>query len=112
MSYEWPGNIRELENTIRSAIALRKTDYLTTFELQELGSPSLYLQRIPLEESLASVINPALREAIERGEDNIYEKFHRAFDRVIFHYTLSLTGDNQSEAARKLGISRLTLRKK
>lgn len=112
MSHEWPGNIRELENTIRSAIALRKTDYLTTFELQELGSPSLYLQRIPLEESLASVINPALREAIERGEGDIYEKFHRAFDRVIFHYTLSLTGDNQSEAARKLGISRLTLRKK
>lgn len=112
MSYDWPGNIRELENTIRSAIALRKTDYLTTFELKELGSPSLYTRRIPFVESLASVINPVLKEAIERGEEEIYQKLHDTFDRVIFNYTLSLTGENQSEAARKLGISRLTLRKK
>lgn len=111
-SYEWPGNIRELENTIRSAIALRKTDYLTTFELKELGSPSIYSHKVPLTESLASVINPVLKEAIERREGGIYEKLHNVFDRVILNYTLSLTGDNQSEAARKLGISRLTLRKK
>lgn len=111
-SYEWPGNIRELENTIRSAIALRKTDHLTTFELKELGSPSIYSHKVPLTESLASVINPVLKEAIERREGGIYEKLHNVFDRVILNYTLSLTGDNQSEAARKLGISRLTLRKK
>lgn len=112
IAYDWPGNIRELENTIRSAIALRKTDYLTTFELKELGSPSLYSKKIPFVESLASVINPVLKEALERGEGEIYEKLHDAFDRVILNYTLTLTGENQSEAARKLGISRLTLRKK
>lgn len=112
MSYDWPGNIRELENTVRSAIALRKTDYLTTFELKELGSPSLYTRKTPFVESLASVINPVVKEALERGEKDIYEKLHDAFDRVILNYTLSLTGENQSEAARKLGISRLTLRKK
>lgn len=112
MAYDWPGNIRELENTIRSAIALRKTDYLTTFELKELGSPSLYSKRIPFIESLASVINPVLKEALERGEGEIYKKLHDAFDRVILNYTLSVTGENQSEAARRLGISRLTLRNK
>lgn len=112
MTYDWPGNIRELENTVRSAIALRKTDYLTTLELKELGSPSLYTRKTPFVESLASVINPVLKEALERGERDVYEKLHDAFDRVILNYTLSLTGENQSEAARKLGISRLTLRKK
>ncbi len=112
MAYDWPGNIRELENTIRSAIALRKTDYLTTFELKELGSPSLYSQKRHFIESLASVINPVLKEAIRKGEDGIYERLRDAFDRVVINYTLSLTEDNQSEAARKLGISRLTLRKK
>lgn len=112
ISYDWPGNIRELENTIRSAIALRKTDYLTTFELKELGSPSLYQQKMAFEESLASVINPVIKEAIERREKGIYDRMHEALDRIILNYTLSLTGENQSEAARKLGISRLTLRKK
>jgi len=27
MKYDWPGNIRELENTIRKSIALSKTNF-------------------------------------------------------------------------------------
>jgi DNA-binding NtrC family response regulator len=112
ISYDWPGNIRELENTIRSAIALRKTDYLTTFELKELGSPSIYKEKMPFIETLASVINPILKEAIQKGERDIYDRLHNLLDRVIINYALTLTGENQSEASRILGISRLTLRKK
>ncbi|MBI5213383.1 MAG: hypothetical protein HY957_08435, partial [Nitrospirae bacterium] len=43
---------------------------------------------------------------------NIYEKIHAEVDKYIFDYVLSHTKENQSEAARILGINRLTLRKK
>src|SRR5574341_747970 len=32
MEYDWPGNIRELENTIRKAIVFTKTPYLTSYD--------------------------------------------------------------------------------
>jgi Fis family transcriptional regulator len=55
---------------------------------------------------------PYVKEALERKEKNIYEKVHAEVDRNVFEYLLSHTRENQSEAARLLGISRLTLRKK
>ncbi len=112
-AYKWPGNIRELENTVRSAIALSKTYFLTTHEIRELGVN----QQAPSKngtpaETLGSVIVPILRQAIERNDKDIYERIHREVDKPIFDYVLSRTRENQSEAARILGINRLTLRKK
>lgn len=110
--YDWPGNIRELENTIRSAIAIAKIPYLTTFELKDLGTHSLTREEQPFSENLSSIVTPLLKEFLQRKEKNIYEKIHDELDRTIFDYVLSCTKENQSEAARLLGISRLTLRKK
>jgi two-component system nitrogen regulation response regulator GlnG len=112
LAYDWPGNIRELENTIRSAVALSKTDYLTTLELKDLGT---YRTTEPATESpdaMAAAIIPYVKKALEKKEGNIYEKVHAEVDRHMFEFLLSHTGENQSETARLLGINRLTLRKK
>lgn len=112
LSYDWPGNIRELENTVRSAIAVCKTPYLTTHELKELGSHSIKRVEQSSSEDIASAITSFLKEAVERGEKNIHDKVQSEVEKTIFNYILSYTKENQSEAARLLGISRLTLRKK
>lgn len=111
-AYEWPGNIRELENTIRSAVALSKTYFLTTQEIKELGERQQAQYKKGGAEAIGSVILPILKQAIEEKDKNIYEKIHREVDKPIFDYVLSHTRENQSEAARILGINRLTLRKK
>ncbi|MGC2062181.1 MAG: sigma-54 dependent transcriptional regulator [Thermodesulfovibrionales bacterium] len=113
-SYEWPGNIRELENIIRSGIALSKTPYLTTFELRELGEQSAAGRGGAAEtiETISAAVIPLVREALSRKEKNIYEKIHAEVDKPLLDYILSYTKENQSEAARILGINRLTLRKK
>lgn len=112
LSYDWPGNIRELENIIRSAIALSKTEYLSTLELRELGEHVGLKERAGASESFASALVPTLKAAIERKDRDVYEKLHREVDRVALDYVLAYTRENQSLAARILGINRLTLRKK
>lgn len=111
-AYDWPGNIRELQNVVRSAIALSKTPYLTTRELRELGSHAVLFEEERLPRTLAAAVVPSLKQAIERGDKNIYGALHDELDKAIFDYVLSSTKENQSEAARILGINRLTLRKK
>ncbi len=111
-SYDWPGNIRELENTIRSAIAVCKTDYLTTHELRDLGSHASARQTNGSPDKLADAVVPMVKSALDSGEKNIYDRIHADVDRYILEYLMSRTGDNQTEAARLLGINRLTLRKK
>jgi len=112
VAYDWPGNIRELENAVRSAIALSKTDYLTTHELKDVGGRQPSKERKPISESMASAVIPLLKEAMQNKEKNIYEKIHNELDKPLLNYILSYTKENQSEAARILGINRLTLRKK
>ena len=111
-SYDWPGNIREHENTIRSAIALSKTHYLTTNELMELHSHSFKRKETVFTEELSSILIPFVRQAIEQDRKNIYELVLREVDKSVLDYVLSYVRENQSEAARILGINRLTLRKK
>ncbi|HET6515397.1 MAG TPA: sigma 54-interacting transcriptional regulator, partial [Thermodesulfovibrionales bacterium] len=111
-SYEWPGNIRELENTIRSAIAISKTPYLTTHDLKDFGYHAARQKEMPFHETLSSVLIPFMKQSLETKERNLYEKIHREVDKTVFDYILSQTRENQSEAARILGINRLTLRKK
>ncbi len=112
ISYDWPGNIRELENTLRSAIALSKTDYLTTHELKDLGEHAIAKPAAGYSDAMAAALIPYVKESLEKKEKNIYDRVHSEVDRHVLEYLLSRTRDNQSEAARLLGINRLTLRKK
>ena len=112
LAYDWPGNIRELENTLRSAIALCKTDYLTTHELKDLGTHGASSPAAEAGDAMAAALIPYVKNALDKREKNIYEKVHAEVDRHVFEYLLSRTRENQSETARLLGINRLTLRKK
>jgi len=110
--YDWAGNIRELENTIRSAIALRKTSYLTTHEITDLGAHTIRDNAPAGPDPLPSVLIPILKKLLKRKETDIHKKIHNEVDKHIFEYMLTSTQDNLSEASRILGINRLTLRKK
>lgn len=114
LSYEWRGNIRELENTIRSSIAVSRTPYLTTHELKDLGSAPVMKEAGEKEfsEELGAVLIPFMKKILEKKQRNIYGKVLNEMDKVLLNFILSHAGENQSEAARLLGISRLTLRKK
>jgi Fis family transcriptional regulator len=85
---------------------------LTTQELLELGSHPVTSESTEASETLASSVISYLKDAINKNEGNIYDKIHQEVDRALFSSMLTHVRENQSEAARLLGISRLTLRKK
>ena len=83
LAYDWPGNIRELENSIERAIILSRDRSITTADLPQ--------ENVSLVGSAS--VGKNLKEV---------EKTH------ILN-VLRETGENYSEAARVLGVSRMTL---
>ena len=83
LGYDWPGNVRELENAIERAVILAKDSLITVADLPQ---ENLSLVR------LAST-GKNLKEVEKNHVLNVLRK----------------TGGNYSEAARILGISRMTL---
>jgi transcriptional regulator with GAF, ATPase, and Fis domain len=81
--YDWPGNIRELENTMERAIVVGSGDYVLPEDLNE----DLFEKELPSE-----VQTPAYHEAVKQAKQRIVRT---ALDRA---------GGNVTEAARDLGI--------
>jgi DNA-binding NtrC family response regulator len=88
LTYHWPGNIRELQNVLERAVVLAPADTVTPDllppQLSQRGKEEIS-PGIPLEEAL--------------------KKFKREF----ISQTLSLTSNNQSQAAKLLDIQRTYL---
>lgn len=98
-SYQWPGNVREMQNEIKRMLVLGRDDYLGS----NLISPHI-LHATP-EESVADMelltgIEGSLKERVESLEARILKE------------TLIRHRWNKTQAAQELGLSRVGLRNK
>ncbi len=111
LEYDWPGNVRELENVIRKAIAFTKTPYLTSFDLDIHLKPARELAPEPA--SYQDSLRQSVKALIRKGDNtNVYERIIKQSERIMLVEALEASGWNRSQAARTLGINRLTLRRK
>ena len=97
LRYSWPGNVRELENAVERAVILCNGDLITGRELP------------------ASVVDApaaATTAAAPEGDISLAGLSLDTVERRAIEETLRQTGDNKSEAARRLGITRATLHNK
>jgi len=92
MKYDFPGNVRELENIIERAIVLTRDDSITLDDLP----PHIFSNRISPE------------PVIEGSFDSQIE----ALEKKLIQAELTKAGGNQSKAARALGLSLRKLRYK
>ncbi|MBD5418236.1 MAG: sigma-54-dependent Fis family transcriptional regulator [Desulfovibrio sp.] len=94
--YRWPGNVRELENAVERAVILCCGDLVTPAELPDTVAHAPEPAEAPEPQDAISLAGMALEDV----------------ERLAIEDTLRQTGDNKSEAARRLGITRATLHNK
>ncbi len=98
---DWPGNVRQLENTIArlSALSAGGMIGITDYEAASGTSPASSQDALPVadDDVTGARSGPSLKEQVE------------AFERGLVARALESTSGNQSEAARRLGVSRVTL---
>jgi DNA-binding NtrC family response regulator len=113
LAYDWPGNARELRNTIERATILAGKGHIKTEHLPpHFGEPG-YATRFAPAPEVAPASAPAVRE---RGEDNsVRVEVGTTVDeaeRQLILKTLLSTHNNKTRAAEILGITTKTLQNK
>jgi DNA-binding NtrC family response regulator len=121
--YHWPGNVRELENVIQRAIVVAKGDAIlpgdvpaSIFEAtrpEPVGAPT---NRAGAEATLVASPPPDLaslsRTLFHLARQDGTLKVIPAVERELIINALAETNGNQVQAAKLLGITRATLRKR
>ena len=119
-AYSWPGNVRQLENTIRRLlVTASETDIARTEVEQVLGQQ-------PSPEPLTGVnegdkLSASVARHLKRYFDlhggqlpppGVYQRILREVELPLIEIALDATAGNQAKCADLLGINRNTLRKK
>jgi DNA-binding NtrC family response regulator len=104
---EWPGNVRQLENTIARLAAMTSGSVLTLADYLEQRTPPG--RAAPLADHDDADAHPVSSPSIDLATELPLREQVEAFERGVVTRVMEATGGNQSEAARRLGVSRVTL---
>jgi Nif-specific regulatory protein len=103
-AYNWPGNVRELQNVLERAAILARGPKITTYDLPDLSAAQpdgvVATSSVEAAQIQGAPAQGSLRQRVD------------AYERELVVEALRLAGGNQSEAARRLGMSRATLQYK
>jgi two-component system nitrogen regulation response regulator GlnG len=119
-SYSWPGNVRQLENTLKRLAVTSQSFEITRSEVEAaLGNqPSLEPARgLADGEKLSASIARHLKRYFDLHggvlpAPGLYDRILREMELPLIEIALDATSGNQAKCADLLGINRNTLRKK
>jgi len=109
---EWPGNVRQLENTCRWITVMASGREVHISDLPpELGKPAT---KIPLEDSAdwSEHLRRWAREELLHGKQQILQQATPAFEKAMIEIALQHTRGRKRDAAELLGWGRNTLTRK
>jgi len=109
--YDWPGNVRQLENTCYWIALMAPTQNV---ELADLPSEIINNDQSPLTQGddWQTGFYQWLGEVYQSNSQNMLEIIEPTLDKVLIDFALEKTGGKKQEAAKVLGLGRNTLTKK
>lgn len=120
-AFPWPGNVRQLENTLKRLLVTATEPEIGKTELESaLGGPAPALSQrggvVEGEKLSASVARHLKRYFDLHGGQlppaGVYDRILHEMEIPLIEIALDATGGNQAKCADLLGINRNTLRKK
>ena len=118
-SHPWPGNVRQLETTLRRLAVTAAEPEITRAEVEAaLGpAPVNFATELPETAKLSDSIARHLRRYFDLHAGalpppGLYDRILREMEAPLIEIALDATGGNQAKCADLLGINRNTLRKK
>ena len=112
---EWPGNVRQLENTCRWLTVMASGKHIVVTDLPpELSSPQRTVNATAssTQGSWQDMLAHWISQKLTAGEDNILSEAAPEFERTVLQQALHFTHGHKQEAAKKLGWGRNTLTRK
>ena len=119
-TYSWPGNVRQLENTIRRMAVTSSEESISRSEAEFVLANQPAME--PLRgggdgEKLQASVGKHLRRYFDLHGGvlppaGLYQRILREVETPLIEIALDATGGNQAKCADLLGINRNTLRKK
>lgn len=119
-AYSWPGNVRQLENTIRRLVVTGSEEEISRSEAEFVLGNQPAME--PLTgggegEKLSVSVGKHLRRYFDLHggvlpPPGLYQRILREVELPLIEIALDATGGNQAKCADLLGINRNTLRKK
>tara|TARA_B110000444_G_scaffold260211_1_gene306359 strand:- start:427 stop:1824 length:1398 start_codon:yes stop_codon:yes gene_type:complete len=106
LEYNFPGNVRELENILQRAATLCEDNTIQVSNLEFMSAPS----SIPESAQENKSPSPNSDDGVEIGEDFSLEKHLESIEIVAIEKALKETRWNKTAAAKKLGMSFRSLR--
>jgi two-component system response regulator PilR (NtrC family) len=107
MNYDFPGNVRELENIIERGVALETSNIILPENLSLTGAPQESTPGNTHDDSIFMAVRDE-EELYERGLDDVVESIEK---RIISH-ALERTSNSKTKAAELLRVSFRSLRYK
>lgn len=105
---EWPGNVRELRHLCQSLAALAPAPVIGIDDLPPELHPD-HQTGAARQRGWDELVSEELRQRLSRDEPDVYDPLKARFEQQIARVAVDFCDGNQSEAARRLGMSRNTL---
>ena len=118
-AFDWPGNVRQLENTVFRAVVLCDGDYLGPQDFPQISGVSHDYSRLespPPFANDADVAMPMTSVETAAGPVDIMDAGHlrtlESIERDLIEFAIENYAGRMSEVARRLGVGRSTLYRK
>ena len=111
-AHPWPGNVRQLENTVSrlAAMTAAATIGLAEIEAELASAPAAAEGAPPADDLLGRAVSAAF--ASGTPSPGVHDRMVSALERPLFAAALAAAGGSQIRAAETLGLNRNTLRKR